>query len=58
MEQDSSLRLGFNSLGASASVNHLHVHAVYINTVLPGKLPIEDTPTILASTKKFIHLDS
>ena len=38
----SDLRLGFNSLGAAASVNHLHWH-VYR---LPVRLAIEDFPVV------------
>ncbi|XP_060116335.1 GDP-D-glucose phosphorylase 1 [Heteronotia binoei] len=33
-------RVGFNSLGAFASVNHLHLHAYY----LPWQLPVEEAP--------------
>ncbi|XP_055333312.1 GDP-D-glucose phosphorylase 1-like [Paramacrobiotus metropolitanus] len=36
------LRVGFNSLGAMASVNHLHCHAYYLKYNLPTEsLPVE-----------------
>ena len=40
LSDDPSIRLGFNSLGACASVNHLHFHVYY----LKHKLCIEDQP--------------
>jgi hypothetical protein len=36
------LRIGFNSLGAWASVNHFHLHTFYVRDVFgAGKMPIE-----------------
>ncbi|XP_061533556.1 GDP-D-glucose phosphorylase 1 [Phycodurus eques] len=40
LSSDPSFRVGFNSLGAFASVNHLHLHGYY----LKHKLNIESTP--------------
>ena len=35
-------RLGFNSLGAWASVNHMHFHATYVSDTFPsGRFPVE-----------------
>ncbi|XP_072348821.1 GDP-D-glucose phosphorylase 1 [Scyliorhinus torazame] len=34
LSADPGLRLGFNSLGAAASVNHLHLHAYYLGQSL------------------------
>ncbi|KAK2842087.1 hypothetical protein Q5P01_012287 [Channa striata] len=40
LSSDPGFRVGFNSLGAFASVNHLHLHGYYLN----HKLKIESTP--------------
>ncbi|GIY01252.1 hypothetical protein CDAR_213131 [Caerostris darwini] len=42
ISSDNFLRLGFNSLGAFASVNHLHFHAYY----LKYKMYLESAPVI------------
>ncbi|GIX94298.1 GDP-D-glucose phosphorylase 1 [Caerostris extrusa] len=42
ISSDNFLRLGFNSLGAFASVNHLHFHAYY----LKHKMYLESAPVI------------
>lgn len=39
---DRSYRIGFNSLGAFASVNHLHLHLIH----LPEKLFLEDVASL------------
>lgn len=45
-------RVGFNSLGGLASVNHLHLHGYY----LAHPLPVEDAPSIPLDPKGYIHL--
>lgn len=40
LSSDPGFRVGFNSLGAFASVNHLHLHAYYLN----HELAIESSP--------------
>jgi hypothetical protein len=37
-------RVGFNSLGAFASVNHLHVHIMYVSELPRQRFPIEAAP--------------
>nr|XP_048290864.1 GDP-D-glucose phosphorylase 1 [Myodes glareolus] len=45
-------RVGFNSLGGLASVNHLHLHGYY----LAHPLPVEGAPSIPLDPKGYIHL--
>ncbi|XP_036590616.1 GDP-D-glucose phosphorylase 1 [Trichosurus vulpecula] len=45
-------RVGFNSLGGLASVNHLHLHGYY----LAHKLPVETAPSQPLDPKGHIHL--
>ncbi|OBS60687.1 hypothetical protein A6R68_08153 [Neotoma lepida] len=45
-------RVGFNSLGALASVNHLHLHGYY----LAHPLPVEGAPSTPLDPKGCIHL--
>lgn len=45
-------RVGFNSLGGLASVNHLHLHGYY----LAHPLPVEDAPSIPLDPKGYIRL--
>ncbi|XP_051004736.1 GDP-D-glucose phosphorylase 1 [Acomys russatus] len=45
-------RVGFNSLGGLASVNHLHLHGYY----LAHPLPVEGAPSTPLDPKGFIHL--
>eukprot|EP00744_Colponema_vietnamica_P018440 GILI01026023.1.p1 GENE.GILI01026023.1~~GILI01026023.1.p1 ORF type:complete len:384 (-),score=58.95 GILI01026023.1:101-1198(-) len=45
LSQRDDLKLGFNSLAAWASVNHLHVHSLYVSEIFPdGLLPVEKAP--------------
>ena len=45
---DPCMRLVYNSLGAWASVNHLHFHPLYTEGVFGGpRLPVEDAPRAL-----------
>ncbi|CAN0041066.1 unnamed protein product [Pylaiella littoralis] len=46
---DPGFRLGFNSAGSSASVNHLHFQCWYFDAG-PGGLPIEASKTVHAAT--------
>ncbi|XP_078055934.1 GDP-D-glucose phosphorylase 1 [Mustelus asterias] len=41
LSSEPALRLGFNSLGAAASVNHLHLHAYYLG----HRLELESAPS-------------
>ncbi|XP_059801907.1 GDP-D-glucose phosphorylase 1 [Hypanus sabinus] len=41
LSSEPAFRVGFNSLGAFASVNHLHLHGFY----LPHRLQVESVPT-------------
>ncbi|XP_038170241.1 GDP-D-glucose phosphorylase 1 [Arvicola amphibius] len=45
-------RVGFNSLGGLASVNHLHLHGYY----LAHPLPVEGAPSTPLDPKGYIHL--
>lgn len=45
-------RVGFNSLGGLASVNHLHLHGYY----LAHRLPVERAPSTPLDPKGCIHL--
>lgn len=45
-------RVGFNSLGGLASVNHLHLHGYY----LAHPLPVEGAPSTPLDSKGLIHL--
>uniref|UniRef100_A0A8C4TD16 GDP-D-glucose phosphorylase 1 n=1 Tax=Erpetoichthys calabaricus TaxID=27687 RepID=A0A8C4TD16_ERPCA len=42
LSSDPGFRVGFNSLGAFASVNHLHLHCYYLN----HRLLLEGTPAV------------
>jgi GDP-L-galactose phosphorylase len=47
--QSTSLRLGFNSLGGWASVNHCHFHLLHASDIWPehgGQMPIELAPLV------------
>lgn len=46
---DRSYRIGYNSLGALASVNHLHMHLIHV----PEKLYVEDA---VSMRKIFRHI--
>ncbi|XP_042526356.1 GDP-D-glucose phosphorylase 1 [Dipodomys spectabilis] len=45
-------RVGFNSLGGLASVNHLHLHGYYLD----HRLPVEQAPSIPLDPKGRLHL--
>lgn len=51
LSSDPALRVGFNSLGAFASVNHLHLHAYY----LKHELVIESTPAEIVMSAQGLH---
>lgn len=52
LSSDPGFRVGFNSLGAFASVNHLHLHGYYLN----HELKIESKPAEpLVPDKSFYH---
>lgn len=43
-----NVKVGYNSIGASAMVNHLHFHLVFPDDLVGGpRLPIEEEPTKL-----------
>lgn len=53
LSSDPGFRVGFNSLGAFASVNHLHLHGYYLN----HELKIESMPVkLLVPEKGFYHM--
>ncbi|XP_041853944.1 GDP-D-glucose phosphorylase 1 [Melanotaenia boesemani] len=53
LSSDPGFRVGFNSLGAFASVNHLHLHGYYLD----HELKIESMPvTPLVPKKGFYHM--
>ncbi|XP_033941082.1 GDP-D-glucose phosphorylase 1 isoform X1 [Pseudochaenichthys georgianus] len=53
LSSDPGFRVGFNSLGAFASVNHLHLHGYYLN----HELQIESVPVkLLVPEKGFYRL--
>lgn len=43
------MRVGYNSLGAYATINHLHFQAYYLH----APFPVERAPTKLLCTKRF-----
>ncbi|XP_020033004.2 GDP-D-glucose phosphorylase 1 [Castor canadensis] len=45
-------RVGFNSLGGLASVNHLHLHGYYLD----HRLPVEGAPSVPLDPKGHLHL--
>lgn len=51
LSADSGFRVGFNSLGAFASVNHLHLHGYYLDS----ELRIESAPTEPLVPEKGFH---
>ncbi|XP_055617180.1 GDP-D-glucose phosphorylase 1 [Toxorhynchites rutilus septentrionalis] len=51
--QDRRYRLGFNSPGALASVNHLHLHLMFVD----HELYVEDAPLVPLSVEKLYRLD-
>lgn len=52
LSQHPGFRVGFNSLGGLASVNHLHLHGYY----LAHPLPVEGAPSTPLDPKGCIHL--
>lgn len=52
LSQHPGFRVGFNSLGGLASVNHLHLHGYY----LAHPLPVEGAPSTPLDPKGYIHL--
>jgi len=65
ISNSSDLRIGYNSLGAYASVNHLHFQLLYASDLFKtGKFPIEDVPrkevhrTTLQNPKEKINIYS
>lgn len=48
---DPFFRIGYNSLGAFATINHLHFQAYYLSV----KFPVEKAPTRKVMTKKALH---
>lgn len=52
LSQHPGFRVGFNSLGGLASVNHLHLHGYY----LAYPLPVERAPSTPLDPKGYIHL--
>lgn len=52
LSSDPGFRMGFNSLGAFASVNHLHLHGYYLDR----ELKIESTPVKPLIPEKGFHL--
>lgn len=51
LSADPGFRVGFNSLGGFASVNHLHLHGYYLN----HRLRIESSPAELILPKKHLY---
>ncbi|XP_041965443.1 GDP-D-glucose phosphorylase 1 [Alosa sapidissima] len=51
LSTDPGFRVGFNSMGAFASVNHLHLHAYYLN----HELAIESAPAESVMNARGLH---
>lgn len=51
LSADPGFRVGFNSLGGFASVNHLHLHAYYLN----HRMRLETSPTQLIHPKNNLY---
>lgn len=51
LSADPGFRVGFNSLGGFASVNHLHLHGYYLN----HRMKLESSPTELIHAKNNLY---